>query len=74
MPIVPWIRARSYCGGGVIVMIGPFICLYVWALVTQVGRIVVVVRSSGCRCLGDRVSLQLRTTSLSRGAENGAVL
>ena len=47
------------------VTIGPFICLYVWAFVTRVDRIVVVVRSSGCRCL-DRVSLQLRATIVAR--------
>ena len=47
------------------VTIGPFICLYVWALVTRVGKIVVVVRSSGCRCLGDRALLQLRATTVA---------
>ena len=33
-----------------------------WALVTRVDGIEVVVRSGGCRCLGDHVLLQLRTT------------
>ena len=40
---------------------------YMWALVTWVGKIVVVVRSSGCRCLGDRALLQLRATTVARG-------
>ena len=37
-------------------------------LMTRVGRIVVVVCSSGCRCLGDHVSLQLRATIVARAS------
>ena len=55
-------------GGGGSVTIGPFICLHVWALVTWVGKIVVVVRSS--RCLGDRALLQLRSTTLAPASIN----
>ena len=47
-------------GGGGSVMIGPFICLYLWVIVTWVDKIVVVGRSDGCRCLGDLMLLQLR--------------
>ena len=57
-------------GGGGSVTIGPFICLYVWALVTRVGKIVVVVRSSGCRCLGDRALLQLHAMTVARASGN----
>ena len=44
------------------VTIGPFIWLYLWVIVTRVDKIVVVVRSGGCRCLGNHVLLQVRVT------------
>ena len=53
-------------GGGGSVPIGPFIWLYLWVIVSWVDKIVVVVRSGGCRCLGDHVLLQLRATIVAR--------
>ena len=52
------------------VAIGPCICLYVWALVTRVGRTVVVVHISGCRCLGDHALLQVRSSTVARVSGN----
>ena len=52
------------------VTIGPFICLYVWALVTRVGKIIVVVHSSGCHCLGDHTLLQVRASTVARASGN----
>ena len=46
-------------------MIGLCICLYVWDLMLRVGRSVVVGHSSGCRCPGDHVSLQVRTSTVA---------
>ena len=37
-----------------------------WALMLRVGRSVVVGHSSGCRCPGDHVSLQLRASTVAR--------
>ena len=59
-------RARSCWGGGGSITIGLFICLYVLALMTQVGRTVVVGHSSGYRCLGDDMSLRVRASTVER--------
>ena len=39
--------------------------LYVWALMTRVGKTVVVVHSCGCHCLGDHTSLQVRASTVA---------
>ena len=53
-------------GGGGSVTIGLCICLYMWALMLQVGRSVLVGHSSGCRCPGDHASLQVRASTVAR--------
>ena len=69
-PLVPCLEHVRAGGGGGSVTIGLFICLYVWTLVTRVGRTVVVVHSSGCHCLGDHASLQVRTSTVARASGN----
>ena len=50
---------------GKYVTIGPFIWLYLWVIVSRVNGLLLWSAVGGCRCQGNRVSLQVRATTVA---------